>query len=199
MTLLGWEILVFVIPLGVGALLALGAALGVLEAGDAEAQVDDGGDHEQHGSGLEVGRLPLSIRLMLVSLPFGSLGLAATYLLGGLGQGPGVRTAIALAVAAAGSWWAARGLGRLLRQRVRMLESETITRRELVGGVGRAVLAVGSSAGLAQVRDRRGNLHQVSCRTLEAEAPLPAGSEVLVVDYDEAGKLYYVSSNPAAR
>jgi hypothetical protein len=48
----------------------------------------------------------------------------------------------------------------------------------------------------SQVRDRRGNLHQVACRTLAGEAPLPPGAEVLLVDHDERTHVYRVSSNP---
>lgn len=197
MSWLQWQRLLFLIPLGIGALLAAAAALGVLGDGDADGDGDGDGHGEADGSSwLSLGRVPLTVRVMLLTVPFGSLGLSALYLMGG--QGDGWRVAVAAAVALVATWWIAGRAARLFRDRVRMVETETITRRDLVGGVGRAVLGVGAASGLAQVKDRRGNLHQVSCRTLDGEPVLPAGTEVLVVDYDEAEKLYYVTGNPAA-
>jgi hypothetical protein len=198
-SLVQWQTLLFLIPLGVGGLLAVGAALGFLEGGggEGEGEVDADGEGEDGSTWLALGRVPLTVRLLLLTVPFGSVGLAVTYLLGGM-ESAGLRAVIAAAVAGATTWGVAGWAARIFRSRVRMLETETISRRELVGGAGKAVLGIGASSGLAQVKDRRGNLHQVSCRMLGGEAPLRAGAEVLVVDYDEEGRVYYVTANPAA-
>jgi hypothetical protein len=191
-----WQSLLFLIPLGVGGLLALGAALGVMGEGDGHHDGDGDGDGDDGSTWLALGKVPVTVRLMLLTVPFGSLGLATTHLLGQ--QTGGWRVLVAAAVAVLGTWAVAGRVARLFRDRVRMVETETISRRELVGGVGRAVLGIGAASGLAQVKDRRGNLHQVSCRTLDGEVVLRAGAEVLVVDYDEEGKVFYVTGNPGA-
>jgi hypothetical protein len=49
---------------------------------------------------------------------------------------------------------------------------------------------------VVQVRDRRGNLHQLSCRTLHGEPTLPLGSDVLLVEYDGHRGVYRATANP---
>ena len=198
MSLLDWRSLLFLIPLGTGGLLALGAALGLLE-GDADGE--HGGDDDCDGEGgdgstwLALGRVPLTVRLLLLTLPFGSLGLAAMYLLAGR-ISPGLGVSVAVLVGAVGTWIIGGRLARLFRTHVRTVETETVARRDLVGAEGRVVLPVGASWGLAQVHDRRGNLHQVGCRTMEDEAPLASGTEILLVDYDEGQRVYHAVPNP---
>jgi Protein of unknown function (DUF1449) len=193
MALFGWQSLVFLIPLGVGCLVALGAALGLAEGGAGPA----GGEHVEddgHDDGaFAAGRVPLMVRLMLFTLTFGGLGLSLGYLLGGLA---GWRILGIGAVAAIGAWVSSVAVGRLFARRLPLLESETIKRAELLGASGRAVLAIGPGAGLVQVHDRRGNLHQVAARTLAGEAALPAGAAVLLVDYDEREKIVRVTKSP---
>src|SRR5262249_44714908 len=106
----------------------------------------------------------------------------------------GVRAAIAAGLAAAGSWWVSGRIARVFARR--LVETETVTRRDLLGATGRAVLAIGPSAGVAQVHDRRGNLHQVHVRTLAGEGALPPGAEILLVDYDEEARVYRAVANP---
>jgi hypothetical protein len=198
---LNWQSLVFLIPLGVGFILAIGAALGhgggVEPAGDAAGDQDDGDDHPGHGDGVDglaVGRMPLLLRAMVFSLVFGGLGLCLGYLLGDAGGGGRGQLAATIAAAGAGAWWSTRRIARLFARRLPLLETEAVARWELVGATGRAVLAIGPASGLAQVRDRRGNLHQVACRTLAGEPALAAGAEVLLVEHDERGNLYRVAA-----
>jgi hypothetical protein len=202
MSLLSWQTLVFLIPLGVGCLLALGAAFGLGAGDDGEAGGDGGGHHGGHDGAhhpdtwLGLGHLPLTIRLMLLSLTFGGIGLCLSYLLaGGVGRSTlgGLGT---VAVALVGAWWVSGRLARLVARRLPLLETETVRRQDLLGSTGRAVLAIGPTGGLAQVHDRRGNLHQVRCHTLPDEAPLPAGADVLLVDYDEEARLYRATASP---
>jgi hypothetical protein len=112
-----------------------------------------------------------------------------------IGTSP-LRTAVAALVALAATAWISTRLARLFTQRLPLLETETVGRRELLGSTGRAVLPVGPAGGLVQVHDRRGNLHQLPCRTLEGEPALAAGAEILLVDYDEPRAIYRATANP---
>ena len=58
--------------------------------------------------------------------------------------------------------------------------------------MGRAVLAIGPGGGLAQVSDRRGNLHQVAAGRCPGTGAARR-EEVLVVDYDERQQRYLVA------
>jgi hypothetical protein len=186
--LLGWQSLVFYVPVAFGALLAVGAALGVVGDDGAEG----GGDaHEGDGdpsSLLAVGRLPITVRLMLATLSFGGIGLVVTPLLSGASMGGAV--AVAIVVASLGTLTIDRVATRWLARRMPLFESQTVRRAELVGAIGRVVLTASARGGVAQVRDGRGDLHQVTCRLAAGEADLPPGAEVLLIDYDERGAVY---------
>jgi hypothetical protein len=67
---------------------------------------------------------------------------------------------------------------------------------DLVGRVGLVVVPASPTDGAAQVRDARGNLHQVSCHTDQFDRPLPAGTEVLLVDYHEQRRSFVVAASP---
>jgi hypothetical protein len=195
MSLLAWQQLLFLIPIAVGVLLAAGAAIGLSHGGgtdgDADGESDDG---PAGGTDLPAGRVPLLMRAMLLSLTFGGAGLVTSYLLATWpGLSPSVRALIALPVALAVSWWVSGRLGRLFTRRLPLVESQAISRHDLVGIVGRAVLPIGPASGLAQVFDRHGNLHQVTCRLLAGEAVVPAGADLLLVEYDAGNQRYLAS------
>jgi hypothetical protein len=207
MSLLAWQQLLFLIPTAVGVLLAVGAALGLADHGgdagetgdahDAHDAPDADGEHAPSSSdgaaALAVGRVPVLLRALLLSLSFGGTGLVASYLLAATNASPTARALISLPVALAAAWLVGGRLARALTRRLPLLESQVLTRQDLVGSVGRAVLPIGPAGGLAQVFDRHGNLHQVSCRLLATEAAVPVGGDLLLVDYDERNQRYLVS------
>jgi membrane protein implicated in regulation of membrane protease activity len=205
-TLLAWHTLVFYIPVAFGALLALGAAFG-LAGGGAGAEGPDGdvgADGDSDGAGeagadgdagadplslLALGKLPLALRLMLLAFSFGGVGLVLGPLIRAVAP-PALGGALSVAVAAIGALVISGTTARLLARRLPLFETETVRRADLVGCEGKLVLPASPAGGLAQVRDRRGNLHQVRCR-LEPGAPsLPAGSAVLLVDHDQEANVF---------
>jgi hypothetical protein len=76
-----------------------------------------------------------------------------------------------------------------MARRLPMFETQTVRRAELVGAVGRVVLAASERGGVAQVRDARGDLHQVTCRLAPGEHLSP-GAQVLLIEYDERSGAY---------
>ena len=206
MSLLGWQQLLFLIPTAVGVLLAAGAAMGLSDGGSADGDHDGdpvdgsaGGDTpadgvRDGGTDLPAGRVPLLMRAMLLSLTFGGAGLVTSYLLATVpALSPTARALNALAIALVVAWWASGRLGRLFTRQLPLRESQAIRRQDLVGSVGKAVLPIGPGSGLAQVSDRHGNLHQVSCRLLADEPVVPIGTELLLVEYDERNQRYLAS------
>jgi membrane protein implicated in regulation of membrane protease activity len=197
--------LVFLIPLAFGLLLGLGAASGL--GGDADGtDVDAGHAHDveagDHGAGalaaLVLGRIPLLLGAMVFALAFGGLGLLVGPWLGAALPGA-AGLVLAVGTAAGGATAITRGVARLLATRLRLVESESVRREELAGRIGTAILPVGPDAGLLQVHDGRGNLHQLACRTPSAEPPVPAGRAVLIVEYDRARGLCLVVADPTGR
>lgn len=204
LSILDWRTLVFLIPVVFAALLALGAALGVgsVEAGhgpEAGGGAEGHGAHEARHGGLPLalGELPLTVGLMLVSFLFGGIGLIVGPLVRAVLPGaPVVGGLVAVGVALVGAVVVSGRLARVVARRAPLFESESIRRADLVGAGGKLVVAASATArGLAQVRDRRGNLHQVPCHTERGEPDLPAGSEVLVVHYDETSGTFLVTAS----
>jgi hypothetical protein len=201
-TLLAWHTLVFYIPVAFGALLALGAAFGLAGGGagaegpDGDAGADADGDGDGDGEAgadplslLALGKLPLALRLMLLSFSFGGVGLVLGPLIRAVAP-PALGGVLAVVMAAAGALVISGTTARLLARRLPLFETETVRRADLVGSEGKLVLPASPAGGLAQVRDRRGNLHQVRCRLEPGAAALPAGSAVLLVDHDQETNVF---------
>jgi hypothetical protein len=213
-TLLGWQSLVFYVPVAFGALLALGAAFGLAEGGahgeGAAHDVHGASAHGREGDGdggergdddglslLALGRLPLTIRLMLLAFTFGGMGLVIGPVLRAILPGSATLAGVlAVAVAAPGALLLSGMVARFAARRMPMLETETVRRADLVGGVGRLVLPASENGGLLQVHDRRGNQHQVPCRLQAGEPALPSGAAVLLIDYDEANRAFIAVRSP---
>jgi hypothetical protein len=134
---------------------------------------------------------------MLLSFAFGGVGLVVEPLVHRFVAHAGLAC---LAAAGLAAWCAVlldRTVVRWMARRLPLFESQTIRRAQLVGAVGRVVLAVGARGGVAQVRDARGDLHQVTCRLAAGEA-LPPGAEVLLIEYDERTGVYLGERAPFA-
>jgi membrane protein implicated in regulation of membrane protease activity len=163
------------------------------------AQTAEAGDVDSALSLLALGKLPLALRLMLLAFSFGGVGLVLGPVIRAITPGPPLMgDVLAVFVAAVGSVVLSGGTARLLVRRVPLLETETVRHSELVGATGYVVLSASPLGGVVHVHDRRGNLHQVSCRLGAGEARLPAGTEVLLVDYDERRNTFLAAKNPIA-
>lgn len=152
---------------------------------------------------LGLGRVPLAIVIQIFFLVWGFAGWAATLVLRPLLGAPLLFFPLALAVAAVCAIAATVLLARPLARWLPSTESHAPTKRDLAGRVGTVVFAVTPASGVIQVRDDHGNLHQVPCRLNGHSGhpvgtdpppilPLPKGSEVIVVSYEEDTDRYLV-------
>jgi membrane protein implicated in regulation of membrane protease activity len=202
---LAWQNLVFYIPLAAGLLLVLGSAV----AGhDHDGGADHGGgaDHDHdgphggdHGAGrvfslLGVGRVPLTVVLMIVLLLFGGIGIILNTVLASLGLAPELYGPIALGASLVYTVLLAGQVARLVDRLLPTTETYRVTRQGFAGCTGTLLLPADASSGYAQVKDREGNVHNVKCRT--TGAALPKGTAILIVEYDEAARSYVVDANP---
>ncbi len=176
--LLGWQNLLFLVPLAVGVLLALGSALGL---------GSEGSDNP-----LEAGPVPVSVLVMLGSLLFGGLGVVLNAVLAPRLREPVLYGPLSLLVSAVASVLLTRRCARLLARLMPSAETYRVSREDLVGRAGRLVLPASPEGGVAQVRDHEGNLHQVRVRTLAGR--LEKGSEVVVVEHHAPDNTYVVAA-----
>jgi membrane protein implicated in regulation of membrane protease activity len=214
-TFLAWHNLLFYLPLLLGIILVLGAAMGVADfAGDIDVDMDidadadmdldadadaDGDADSDGGIGavrgllmlLGVGRVPLSILMMVALLVFGGVGISAKMMLlpsTGVLAATGVAAAIAFVSMLVLSGVSARGIAKLVPS------TETYARSgdALIGSVARAHLRIDTGFGLAQVTDDTGTLFEIRCRSYGAR--IAKGSEVLITEYDAESDVFTVES-----
>lgn len=220
--LLAWQNVIFYIPLAVGLLLIVGSAMGGHHGG---ADHDVGHDLALHGDGggagaldaahghgdgdghegglltralsmLGVGRVPLTVVLMMASLLFGGIGIITNTILSSLGLPAWIHGLCALAVAFVGMVSLTSSAARLLNRFFPTTETYRVSRHDFAGCTGMLLLPADPQSGYAQVKDHEGNVHNIKCRT--SKGALPKGGEILVIEYDERTATYLVDVNPGS-
>jgi hypothetical protein len=211
--LLAWENLIFLIPILVGVVASLALATGFggeVGEGDAEtgegadmddasidSDVDDVTDHDGSGDGhsdqsmlqqalslLGVGKVPLSIVIMLSSLSFGIVGMLSNVLFG--------MVYISLIIGLFAMIIITASCAKNMSKIVPSLETRTVSQRDLLGMQAHLILPASPSTGLAHVRDQFGTLHQIRCRTTQGE--ISDGRDVVILDYNEQEGIYIVTA-----
>jgi membrane protein implicated in regulation of membrane protease activity len=189
-TLLQWWNFIFALPLALGLLLGLiivmtGVAGSDSEADDTDGDVDDSPIFRLlNFFGLGQG-VPLLVMLPILFVVWGVVGLLFNQLLA-MPQLFVITLVISLLTTA----YAGQGLSKLVA-RVFKDTTESVTSQSLVGMTGSVIYAVTNVGGVVHVRDKGGNIHRVVCRSLEPETIEP-NEEILVVDFDEKARVYYV-------
>jgi membrane protein implicated in regulation of membrane protease activity len=212
MGLLAWQNVIFYIPLAVGLLLILGAAFGVHDhdhdAGHAvghHGATHDAGHHPGHEAGhdsvfargfmmLGVGRVPLTIVLMIASLYFGGLGIILNTVLASAGLAPWFYGPISIAGAFVGMVVLGGATARLIHRHLPTSETYSITRHDFAGCRGKLLLPADTSSGYAQIKDPEGTVHNIKCRT--TAGTLPKDTAILVVEYEEETRTFVIDADP---
>jgi membrane protein implicated in regulation of membrane protease activity len=213
MELFAWQNVTFYISLIVGFLLVLGSVLGGHHEGNAghEGPTHDGhpgvpdGSHRADATdffgkaltALGVGRVPMTVLLMIASFLFGGAGLIASAVLSPLELAPALSGLLSVTAAALTTGLLGGGIARLISRVMPTSETYLVSRHQFAGCTGILLVPADASSGYAQIKDREGNVHNIKCRTTGAS--LAKGQEILVVEYDDDGKTCVVDANPIAR
>src|SRR5690606_28201357 len=140
---------------------------------------------------LGVGRVPLSILLMVLMLTFGAIGLVINQLARDWMPDHPVWL-VAFPLAAAGSVGITSAIAPSLSRRMPTTESSARRRRELVGLRATSIFRIDEAQGVAMVRDFGGDRYQVACRTLPGRPAIAGGTEVVLVKYDAERGIFHV-------
>ena len=180
---------------------------------DADADADHDADGEAgHGAGgsstssifaamtwLGIGRVPVSIVLLVLMLSWGVIGFCSNQVLRQRIAEPARIGFISIAVALVGSALVTRVTTRLVATVLPDGESYAVRRHELLGSVGKAVSAINASFGLVAVHDEHGHLFQVPARTRGEGIDIAKGASVRLVAYTAKNRTFHVIQNdPAA-
>ena len=178
--------------------------------GEAHAGVETNGEAETGGahmvgggrelpfhlgvmSWLGLGRVPLSILLMVLLITWGVIGFIANVILSPLMPWPWLAVLGSLPAAGLGSAFITRGVVRVVGRFLPTMETYARRTGELVGTAGEATYDIDHQFGMAHVRDSRGDLFQVACRVYPDDKPIQKGTKVLLVDYDDDQKWFFVT------
>jgi hypothetical protein len=202
--LLEWYNFIFALPLAVGLILSLSIAFsGLGHSADAGDHGHANGDHahevssplEKLGGAFGFGRgLSPTLLLPILLSAWGLVGLRANGIFGTF-LPPSVyflaSALLGLVGAALIGNLTSRGFARVFNS-----SPPTTNQRNLVGSAGRAVFRIDANNGVANVKDKQGNVFRVVCKTLPGEAALEAGSAIQIVDLDPEKGMYFVQAHP---
>jgi len=162
----------------------------------AHATVDAG--HELHPfmaflSLMGVGKIPLSLALMILFFSWGLVGvglnglliqwLGASFVVGF------ISVPITLIVSLVVTGLCAAGFAKVFPNN----DSSRQRRQDLVGKSGEAIYDIDAAFGMASVRGDAGDFFQIPCRTRDESARIPKGSRVVIFDYDRDKGIFHVA------
>ena len=184
---------------------------------DAGADVDVEADADAHGPDLHghgdshvpihiaamswigIGRVPLSLVLMVLLLTWGFFGFATSYYMERNLQGFAMAPVVSIVVAAVGSMLATSLASSAIARWLPTSETYAMRRHDLLGRTGEAIYQIDHQTGVVSLRDENNDLFQVPCRVHADHAPIPKGSRVRLVAYNGREKAYYVTEHDPAK
>jgi membrane protein implicated in regulation of membrane protease activity len=218
--LFAWWNLIYVVPFGL-ALLYLGLYVFTgLTFGDGDLHLDhdlemdhdvdvdhDVGVEHDHDASVDsgpsgvmavlsllgVGRVPLSLALMILLILWGSIGFALNQLLVTFVGATAMVGVISIPVTGVLSLLLTGVIARVIGKVLPTNETYGRNRSALVGCVGEAISAIDAEFGLVSVRDSHGDLFQVACRTVMGEPLVPKGMRVVLFEYEAEKAVFYVA------
>lgn len=180
--------LVFLYPLLAGLLICvlsiLSMLIGGFPLGDAVADVIDGTAPGDLLGWLNLGRVPFSIILILMTVSFGVTGMLITQVIPAMPVWIGVILAVPVAVVV--TKLAGNGIARIMPQDATTAVS-TLSLVGKVGRVSRGPLDSGAP-GIVRVADEHGEFHNLAARPADAAAVIPERADIVVVAPNEKEK-----------
>ena len=144
-------------------------------------------------SWLGLGRVPMSLILMVLMLTWGMVGFVVNRTLTSVVPADWMVLLASLPLAAISSLAVTRTTVRLMARWMPTTETYARPLAKLVGATGRALYPIDERFGMASVRDQHGDLFQIACRVYPDRQPINKGDEVLLVDFDVSRNLFYVA------
>jgi hypothetical protein len=142
---------------------------------------------------LGLGKIPLSLALMIFMLIWGVAGFAFNALLRqwlGVTDFIGVISVPITLLATLAFTGAAAAL---FAKAVPVDDGPSHRRSDLVGRPGEAIYDIDADFGMADVRGDAGDLFQIPCRTASGSARIPKGARIVVFDYDREKGVFHVA------
>lgn len=141
---------------------------------------------------LGIGRVPVSIVLMVLLLAWGAVGFLANQVIRQYVAEPWHVALVSLPLAALISLMVTGATSNTINRFMPLNLTLAKRKHELLGSIGEVVLPVNGKFGMINVREASGDLHQVGCRLENGNETLPKGSHVKLVAYSAKESMFYV-------
>lgn len=178
------------------------ADVGADADGDLHGHADagaDGGDDAHPSlqaaalSWIGLGRVPLSILLMVMLFAWGAAGFVVNQVVRTWVNEPWQVAIASLPVAVVTALLVTRVVVRSIDRWLPLNETTAARRHALLGATGVAIYDVNERFGLASVRDRTGDLYHVPCRLEPGRGEVVGkGGRVVLTGYSAASKSFFV-------
>jgi membrane protein implicated in regulation of membrane protease activity len=139
-----------------------------------------------------VGRVPLSIILMVLMLTWGMIGVFSNMVLWEKYHDEMLLVAVSIPLAFVGSVLSSRLMTAAMVRWFPTHETYVQRRHELLGAVGEVILPIDSNFGMAAVRDEYHDLFHIACRVRSDQPALEKGTKVKLVGFNGKQNIYYV-------
>jgi len=181
---------------------------------DTDSDTGDGdGDHGHDGDGargaatagpislalswIGVGRIPITLLIIVMMLTWGSAGFMTNSLVRPRTDWAAAQWSIPIALLV--SLLVTKMVTGFMGRFVPLNETYARRWRELVGRSGEALFDIDGQFGMAAVRDAGGDLMQVPCRVGEGVQTIVKGRRIKLIAYSERDKMYFVADSDAPR
>ena len=176
------------------------------EIGHAHAAHNGTHGHEAHAHGssqedsfflrfltiLGIGQVPITLIIGVFMLCWGAFGMLANQLFEGMMKYPAIYIWPSMGVTFLASSVFTRAMAGIVAKCLPSTETYGVSRMELIGTLGSTVYTTSDHAGTINTKDMYGTVHRVQAKTEDGEEPIPSGTEVIVVDFDEEDKRFIV-------
>jgi hypothetical protein len=160
----------------------------------------DGHNHGTHESGfsqrimsiLGIDQVPIIMLLGVFMFIWGACGMGMNQFFAGIGKYPLVYIWPSMVITFFVSCTITRIMAAVMGRILPSDETFGVTRRELVGLVGKTVFSISAKGGTIDIKDKYGTVHRAQAKIGEEESDIPSGSEVLVLDYDDSDHKFIV-------
>jgi membrane protein implicated in regulation of membrane protease activity len=130
---------------------------------------------------------------MSLFLIFAGVGICMNTLLGKLIELWGGFAMASVFVAFVSSFFGTAFVSRMVSRFMPTTETDSVTKYNLVGCTGISTLPCDSNGGIAQIRNKSGDLYQIQCKS---DQPIPKGAQVLTIEYHESSDSFTVVVDP---
>ncbi len=174
---------------------------------DADADHDAEGHHSPHMHGdleyqesplykilalMGVGKVPVTALFGIFFLAWGAFGMLSNRVFAGILHYPAVYIWPSMAATFVVSAVFARSIAGVVGRYMPTTETYAVSQRALTDRLATAVFPITETTGTVHIRDEYGTVHRMQAKTQQNAPEIPSGSEVIVIDFDEADKRYVV-------